>query len=353
MSTTTRRTDCHRPGAIVPRDYSLVLHYNLGTTEAGWPVPSFGVNCELDRRVTDATGAITRNGEHDPDGQCCMIGLLHVAHETFAATGATGKCSICGAHFVHGCVWRHDPSGVLINVGHDCAEKYEMVADRADWSAALACAKQRRAALIEQFMRDAREESYYRTDPSMRGVLAVDHAILADMRQKVRTWGSLSEKQTAFAVRLASEAWTPAAPPPVVKPGHHLGTPGKRETFTGTLSRVIRFGGKWDGDEVRYLWIFEIDGAELCWFTGTPPCNRPTERDAGEGRIFGGPIPVTVKATVDKHGERAGVAQTTAKRCAVKWAAGLPATWEAHWTMVREERHAAWEREHPAAVATA
>ncbi len=44
------RTDPHRPGAIIATDYEQVLYYSLATTQDGWPIPSIGVNCELDGR---------------------------------------------------------------------------------------------------------------------------------------------------------------------------------------------------------------------------------------------------------------------------------------------------------------
>src|ERR1041384_3258964 len=99
MATTTKRTDPHRTGAIVPADYDYVLSYNLSTSEDGVRVPSFRVNCQLDRRVYDADGRIVRNGEHDADGRCCVVGLNGIARVAWAPTGGTGKCSVCGAAY--------------------------------------------------------------------------------------------------------------------------------------------------------------------------------------------------------------------------------------------------------------
>jgi hypothetical protein len=124
MAKTSKRNDVHRPGAIVPRDYEPVLHYSLSTTDGGWALPSEGVNCQLDRREVDAKGVVVKNGEHDTDGCCCVEGFLHVAKVAFVATGGTGKCSVCGAAFVYGCVWKHLPTGEHLHLGHECARKY-------------------------------------------------------------------------------------------------------------------------------------------------------------------------------------------------------------------------------------
>jgi hypothetical protein len=84
-----------------------------------------------------------------------------------------------------------------------------MVADRDDWTAQIEALKTRRAARLEELRRDQRLADYYRTEPGLRDVLEHEHPVLQDMRAKVRRWGSLSDKQIAFACRLFSEAMCP------------------------------------------------------------------------------------------------------------------------------------------------
>ncbi len=101
------RTDAHRPGAIVPTDYYPLMSYSLATTEGGWPVPSIGIEQVI-----------------------AFTAEAHTAgHRVF---GSVGKCGICGACFIYGDLWKHE-SGELVHVGHDCADKYSMVADRQSW----------------------------------------------------------------------------------------------------------------------------------------------------------------------------------------------------------------------------
>lgn len=44
----TKRTDSHRPSAIVPADYSYVLSYHLATSADGWPVPPFNIDAVVE-----------------------------------------------------------------------------------------------------------------------------------------------------------------------------------------------------------------------------------------------------------------------------------------------------------------
>ncbi len=132
------RSDPHRPGAIVPADYEYVFSYNLATSEGGWPIPSLGINCELDRRYIrkndDGTETVV-NGSHDADGLCCVVGMRGRGHKFFDGSGA-GKCSVCGTCYIYGDVWRHVPTGEHIHLGHTCAAKYSMLADRSEWELA-------------------------------------------------------------------------------------------------------------------------------------------------------------------------------------------------------------------------
>ena len=67
---TTKRTDIHRPSAIIPADYRYVTSYHLATTVNNWPVPPYNVDYVMELRQK----------------------------HTFAHTGGLSKCSICGAN---------------------------------------------------------------------------------------------------------------------------------------------------------------------------------------------------------------------------------------------------------------
>ena len=228
-----KRTDPHRPGAIIPADYEYCFSYNTGTSVDGWPLPSFGVNCELDRRCTtrDPDGKEhTVNGQHDPDGRCCVIGLLHVAKVQFAATGGTGNCSICGAAFVYGDVWEHRTTGEHIHLGHTCADKYNLLANRSAYelslgnlkaAAARECAKAKNAEERAAFLKD---------HPGLAEDLAIDHPIIRDIAARFQQYRSLSDKQIGLVQRIAAEAKRPPEEQEKTIPA-----PTGKVTFTGTV----------------------------------------------------------------------------------------------------------------------
>jgi hypothetical protein len=239
MMTTTentkrsRRTDVHRPGAIVPANYEQVTTYSLATMEAGWPVPSIGITCELDRRVVDADGKIVRNGEHDAHGECCTVAIHAKAHAAGVRVfGCPGKCGVCGAAFIYGSVWKHIPTGEYVHLGHDCADKYELLVDASAWelangrvraAAARECAKARNAEERAAFL--AKHEG-------LAEALQVEHHIIADIAARFQSAHTLSEKQVALVLKLAHEVKNP-------KPAEtHVPAPTGKTTFTGEIVSV-------------------------------------------------------------------------------------------------------------------
>ena len=194
----TIRTDIHRKGAINPSEYSYIMSYSLSTTEGGEHVPSYNINCMLDNAIVGGP-----HGAHAPDGMCCVLGMRE-SGKPFAEYGSTGKCTICGAAFIYGDIWQHEPTGVFIHVGHDCADKMHHCINRAGFDAS----RERFVAISKRKMR---LEAYLIQNPDMREVFdcADRNPIIADMRQKVMTYGDLSEKQVAYAKKLANGILNP------------------------------------------------------------------------------------------------------------------------------------------------
>lgn len=174
----TKRTDIHRPGAIVPRDYRYVFSYSLAGADALMDPP---LNIELYMALRD-------NHENK-----------------WASHGGLGKCTVCGACYRHGDVWQHVPSGVYINIGHDCAEKYELIADRDDWSAALEAQKTRRKAMIQAKINEEKRERFLARHPGLKEALKTDHHISADLAHKFWRLCELSEKQVELAFKLQKQ----------------------------------------------------------------------------------------------------------------------------------------------------
>lgn len=262
-----KRTDCHRPGAIIPADYEFVFSYSLATTQNGWPIPAMGINCEIERRTTDADGT-THNGQHSPDGRCCVIGLRAVAKATFAATGGTGKCSVCGANYVYGDVWRHK-GGEHIHIGHDCADKYALLADRSEWELANGRARQAAAVALLKSQRAEERADFLAAHPGLAEDLEVDHPIVQDIAARFRTTASLSDKQVALVRKLADQIRNP--PPPET----YVNAPTGKVTFRGTVVSVKDQETQY-GDTTRITVKVTTDaGVWLAW--GTCPAKMIDE----------------------------------------------------------------------------
>ena len=230
------RTDIHRVGAIIPAHYSYVMSYALPSSMGGWPVPSIGINCELDHRTwfdkdghptSSEKGVTCKNGEHRPNGQCCVIGLLHVAKVKFTEHGGTGKCSICGASFIYGDVWVHDATGEHLHVGHTCAAKYEMVADRTDFEHENAKMRTGIAALMLKTEKELAIKDFLTRNPGLEDALKTDHRIVKDIAAKLPLYLELSDAQVALVMKLANEAKNPTE--------KLVPAPSGKTTFTGKV----------------------------------------------------------------------------------------------------------------------
>ena len=250
-----KRNDLHRPSTIIPAEYDFVLWYATATADA----PSFGVNCILDNRYTDKKG-IMHNGKHAEGGGCCLLAVRLVA--TFASTGGTGSCSVCGSFFVYGEVWKHTPSGEHIHVGHICADKYGLLRDRS----AIELLKDRRsaakaAALVAKATK-ARKAAFLEANPGLAEALDVNHTIIIDINHRFNSY-NLSEKQVALVFKLAEEIRNPA--PPEL----HVPAPEGRVTFTGKIVAVKSVDGYTYNSTVTKL-VVKVEtpeGSWLVWMT--------------------------------------------------------------------------------------
>jgi len=219
------------------------MSYNLSTSMGGWPIPSYGVNCELDRRVLDDKGMIVKNGEHNSDGHCCIIGLNHIAKVQWGGNGGTGKCSVCGTPFVYGDVWKHIPTGEYIHVGHQCAAKYSLMADRSAWDMHINHLKAETAIQIQKKLNQERREAFLEEHPTVKDDIELDHPIIADLKINFKKWCGLTEKQLILLTKLANDVRNPKPEEPKAN------APEGREKFTGEVVSLklknYSFGDLW------------------------------------------------------------------------------------------------------------
>lgn len=254
----TQRNDPHRPGAIVPANYEPILGYNCATSQDGWPVPSFGIVCELDRRTYDAKGHVLANGSCNgkSDRVCCTSEAYRRAgasgNEVY---GSPGKCGSCGAWFIYGELWLHVPTGDYLHLGHDCASKYGLMMDR---SAAELANGRHRAAIATQIRKAERAEDRAAFLESHQGLAAAFEVgdaqsanrgaqIIADIAARFVEFTSLSDKQVALVMKLADEIRNPK--PPVPEDVHVPAPFGKGVEFEGVITsaklRKSEFGVTW------------------------------------------------------------------------------------------------------------
>jgi hypothetical protein len=168
------RTDCHRPGAIVPSDYVHILFYAL-------PDPSVPGD----------------RGVNLPE----LTQLLKLPVDVF---GGHGKCGVCGASFRYGELWSHEPTKNFVHFGHDCAQKYELFADRADWNAQLESLKTRRAAYIQGVKSAEKRAKLLAANPGLEAALNHSHRVCQDIARRFEQYSSISPKQIALVMKIAA-----------------------------------------------------------------------------------------------------------------------------------------------------
>jgi len=295
----TKRTDPHRPGALIPAHYESLFCFNMASSMDGWPVPSFRINCELDGRTEerDAEGRVVRtvNGTHSATGNCCVVGLRQVGHAHFALGGGPGKCTVCGAHYVHGEVWRHTPSGDIIFLGHDCAEKYGFLIDASEAELAHERARAATAKAILAAQTKAERAALYAAHPGLEAALGRDHYILKDLAAKLHQYRVLSDKQIALALKIAHELDNPPAA------DVHVPAPFGKQTFRGTIVSKKTVEGAWGNSVKITVKVTTPTGVWLAW--GTAPQALFGQASRHGMRLKGAEVELTatLKAGRDPH----------------------------------------------------
>jgi hypothetical protein len=126
-----------------------------------------------------------------------------------------GTCDHCGAHFHYGAEFKHT-NGHVIVVGHICADEAFGCDDRRAYD--LGKAKRHAKALRERIARHKEADTFIRANDlaavfteANRNHDSKGGDILTDLHLKLHQWGSLTEKQIAFARKLADEIANPKA----------------------------------------------------------------------------------------------------------------------------------------------
>lgn len=257
------RIDCHRPSVIVPAHYTCVLVYSLPSTHDGVAVPSHAVDCVREGTYTPLQGGATVVGRHRAaDGSCCIVAMRARADISWSPIGSTGKCTVCGAIFCHGAVWRHDSTGEHIHMGCDCSDKYDMLMDRSAHE--LAMGRLRRAAGIEcqrQLNAEARTR-FLASNPGLEAAFLTPHSIVADIHARFTQYCSLSPKQVDLVLRLSGERNRPA---PLEEA--HVPAPEGRVSFVGEIVSLKQVDSEYGLTTKMVVKVREAAGTWLAWMT--------------------------------------------------------------------------------------
>jgi hypothetical protein len=243
------RTDIHRPADFVPANYVHILSYSLPGGDGG------ACNTDCTRPVC-AFGICIEGHPHSGDN-CCLRRL----QETGKIAGYGGKCTVCGARFRHGDVWLHEPTGEHIHLGHDCADKYAMHADRSEWELECGRLAQAKATwLIREAKREQRE-AFLTANPGLAEDLQCEHSIVQDIAKRFSEFATLSPKQIELVRKLAAEARNPA---PVEV---NLPAPEGKVGFCGEIVSKKSYEGMY-GTQVKItVKVREEAGVWFCWLT--------------------------------------------------------------------------------------
>lgn len=136
-----------------------------------------------------------------------------------------GRCACCNHNLTYACIVEHAPTGLFYSIGRDCAASIQCLQDNlASADAFITLTAKNRAQIrknhAEALRRDAALERFFEINQDLVApfawaqenkastdrVLAFEIATLNDLRSKARQYGSLSEKQLAFAIRLHDKA---------------------------------------------------------------------------------------------------------------------------------------------------
>jgi len=270
------RIDTHRPSAIVPADYAFVGFKYIGPY----------------------AGFINANQMEFIEAHRARTGGRYSSHDH------GGTCGICGASAMYLAVFHHPVSNTYINVGETCADKMDLsdegfnlfrktvkgekgrIAGKAKAQATLA--DMGLSAAWDIYLTDSQTDRY-------------EESILREMVSKLVRYGSISEKQAAFAQslleRISGRAALAAQRAAENASSAFLGAVGDRLDLTLTCQWSKSFDTQFGTLTVHG---FKDASGNIVIYKG--------QRIADKGETL------TLKATIKTHEDREGVKQTVINR---------------------------------------
>ncbi len=183
------RTDIHRPGILLPDDYTCVACFSFPTGENG----------------------------ADPEGD--MYEWTAWEKENPGAprpsTHSNGSCTICGTWFRHGALLRHDPTGEVIQIGHQCARSHALALNDTAWLRSKKKKARLRMAELSKMRNAKKRAEILAQHAGLEDALCCDHYIIQDISCRFKRYHAISDKQVALVMKLAAELAEKALLPPV------------------------------------------------------------------------------------------------------------------------------------------
>lgn len=175
-----------------------------------------------------------------------------------------GRCDVCGATFRYGDVWFHPASQQAIQIGHECADKFGMLCDRAallayrkDLAEARRIGRQR----LEQ--RKALRATVRQASPELRKALRCSHRIVQDIRGRLIQWGNISDAQALLVLKIAQEEARRASLPAEVK----VPAPEGKQTIRGEVVSVKPHESDYGTSLKMTVKVQAAGGVFLVWVT--------------------------------------------------------------------------------------
>ena len=113
-----------------------------------------------------------------------------------------GTCDMCGTNFAYGEVYKHVTTGQYVCVGHICAAKAFGCSDKMDFQHKNL---KKQVAGIRISMKQKELAETFIIDNDLAETFKVDHHIIKDIHNSLMKYGRLTERQVAFAKKLAKE----------------------------------------------------------------------------------------------------------------------------------------------------
>ena len=279
------RTDLHRPSAIVPEEYEFVACDYYGS---GLDALSFTGDRMFFREHMKRTGGSFSRHEHG------------------------GTCGVCGAGAMYVARYHHRPTNTYITTGMDCAAKMDIADEVAfrNFKKRIAAGRktQRGLAKAEGVLAEAglpAAWTLYRAED--RSAFRKQEEIVTDIVGKLVRYGSISDPQMGLIRKLlgdieqrpARDAAVAAKRAEQAATSRHVGTVGQRMTLSLTVGRVFKGEGHYGPYVI--LNCTDSDG-NVVVYKGSADLGV----EAGDA--------ITMTATVKKHTEWQGIAQTEVSR---------------------------------------